>query len=236
MEYNEFEELFMHLANEYNIKISGDINKYYKYMNSIIEKNQFINLTSIIEPKEFIIKHFIDSLVVSSYLEGNRIIDIGTGAGFPGVPLAINSSDKSFVLVDSVNKKLDVIRGTIKELNINNIEVIHSRAEELANNGEYREKFDIAVSRAVANLTTLVEYMLPFVKVGGTCICMKGPNYENEVDEARKAISILGGEIEKVLNIDIEGNERNIIFIRKNNSTPTKYPRGQGKPLKEPIK
>ena len=125
---------------------------------------------------------------------------------------------------------------SIKELNINNIEVIHSRAEELANNGEYREKFDVAVSRAVANLTTLVEYMLPFVKVGGTCICMKGPNYENEVDEARKAISILGGEIEKVLNIDIEENERNTIFIRKNNSTPTKYPRGQGKPLKEPIK
>lgn len=236
MEYNEFEELFMQLANEYNIKINGDINKYYKYMNSIIEKNQFINLTSIIEPREFIIKHFIDSLVVSSYLEGNRIIDIGTGAGFPGVPLAINSSDKSFVLVDSVNKKLDVIRGTIKELNINNLEVIHSRAEELANNVEYREKFDVAVSRAVANLTTLVEYMLPFVKVGGICICMKGPNYEKEVDEARKAISILSGEIEKVLNIDIEGNERNIIFIRKNNSTPTKYPRGQGKPLKEPIK
>ena len=236
MEYNEFEELFMHLANEYNIKINGDINKYYKYMNSIIEKNQFINLTSIIEPKEFIIKHFIDSLVVSSYLEGNRIIDIGTGAGFPGVPLAINSSDKSFVLVDSVNKKLDVIRGTIKDLDVQNIEVIHTRAEELANNDKYREKFDVAVSRAVANLTTLVEYMLPFVKVGGTCICMKGPNYENEVDEARKAISILGGEIEKVLNIDIEENERNTIFIRKNNSTPTKYPRGQGKPLKEPIK
>ena len=236
MEYNEFEELFMHLANEYNIKINGDINKYYKYMNSITEKNQFINLTSIIEPKEFIIKHFIDSLVVSSYLEGNRIIDIGTGAGFPGVPLAINSSDKSFVLVDSVNKKLDVIRGTIKDLDVQNIEVIHSRAEELANNDKYREKFDVAVSRAVANLTTLVEYMLPFVKMGGTCICMKGPNYENEVDEARKAISILGGEIEKVLNIDIEGNERNIIVIRKNSSTPTKYPRGQGKPLKEPIK
>ena len=225
----------MNLKN-YLCNLPMNINKYYGYMNSIIEKNQFINLTSITEPKEFIIKHFIDSLVVSSYLEGIRIIDIGTGAGFPGVPLAINSSDKSFVLVDSVNKKLDVIRGTIKELNINNIEVIHSRAEELANNDEYREKFDVAISRAVANLTTLVEYMLPFVKVGGTCICMKGPNYENEVDEARKAISILGGEIEKVLNIDIEGNERNIIFIRKNSSTPTKYPRGQGKPLKEPIK
>ncbi len=236
MEYNEFEELFMHLANEYNIKINGDINKYYKYMNSIIEKNQFINLTSITEPKEFVIKHFIDSLVVSNYIEGNKVLDIGTGAGFPGVPLAINSLDKSFVLLDSVNKKLDVIRGTIKELDINNIEVIHSRAEDLANNEKYREKFDVVVSRAVANLTTLVEYMLPFVKVGGTCICMKGPNYENEVDEARKAISILGGKIEKVLNLDIEGNERNIIFIRKNSSTPTKYPRGQGKPLKEPIK
>lgn len=236
MEYNEFEELFMQLANEYNIKINGDINKYYKYMNSIIEKNQFINLTSITEPKEFVIKHFIDSLVVSNYIEGNKVLDIGTGAGFPGVPLAINSLDKSFVLIDSVNKKLDVIRGTIKELDINNIEVIHSRAEDLANNEKYREKFDVVVSRAVANLTTLVEYMLPFVKVGGICICMKGPNYENEVDEARKAISILGGKIEKVLNLDIEGNERNIIFIRKNSSTPTKYPRGQGKPLKEPIK
>ena len=236
MDFNEFDELFMQLANEYNIKINGDINKYYKYMNSIIEKNQFINLTSITEPKEFVIKHFIDSLVVSNYIEGNKVLDIGTGAGFPGVPLAINSLDKSFVLIDSVNKKLDVIRGTIKELDINNIEVIHSRAEDLANNEKYREKFDVVVSRAVANLTTLVEYMLPFVKVGGICICMKGPNYENEVDEARKAISILGGKIEKVLNLDIEGNERNIIFIRKNSSTPTKYPRGQGKPLKEPIK
>ena len=236
MEYNEFEKQFLILAKKYDIEINNDINKLYVYMMKILESNKHINLTSITDPKEFIIKHLIDSLIVSQYIDGDNILDIGTGAGFPGIPLAINNPGKNFVLLDSVNKKLNVIRGTIPELDIKNVEIIHARAEELGNDENYREKFNIVVSRAVANLTTLVEYMLPFATIGGYVVCMKGPNYEDEITEANKAIDILGGKIDKILNIDIEDNERNIIFIKKVKNTPLKYPRMQGKPLKEPIK
>lgn len=236
MEYSEFEKSFMTLAKKYDIEIKNDIKKLYIYMIKILESNQQINLTSITAPDEFIIKHLIDSLIVSKYIEGDRIIDIGTGAGFPGIPLAINNQDKNFVLLDSVNKKLNVIRGTIPEIEINNVDIIHGRAEELGNNEMYRERFNIVISRAVANLTTLVEYMLPFAMVGGIIICMKGPNYEEEITEANKAIELLGGKVDKILNINIEENERNIVFIKKIKNTPVKYPRMQGKPLKEPIK
>ena len=139
-------------------------------------------------------------------------------------------------MLDSVNKKLNVIRGTLPKIGINNVDVIHSRAEDLAHDNEYREQFDCVVSRAVANLTTLVEYMLPFAKVGGMIICLKGPNYEQELMDASKAIDILGGKVEKIMSFNIEDNERNIIFIKKHKTTPEKYPRGQGKALKEPIK
>ena len=236
MEYIEFEKEFNKLISKYNIKSNNITKQLYTYMGCILESNNNINLTSITNPNEFIVKHFIDSLVISEYIEGSKILDIGTGAGFPGIPLAINNPDKNFVLLDSVNKKLNVIRGTLPKININNVDVIHSRAEDLAHDNEYREQFDCVVSRAVANLTTLVEYMLPFVKVGGMIICLKGPNYEQELMDASKAIDILGGKVEKTLSFNIEDNERNIIFIRKYKTTPEKFPRGQGKPLKEPIK
>ena len=236
MEYIEFEKEFNELISKYNIKSNNITKQLYTYMECILETNNNINLTSITNPNEFIVKHFIDSLVISEYIEGSKILDIGTGAGFPGIPLAINNPDKNFVLLDSVNKKLNVIRGTLPKININNVDVIHSRAEDLAHDNEYREQFDCVVSRAVANLTTLVEYMLPFVKVGGMIICLKGPNYEQELMDASKAIDILGGKVEKTLSFNIEDNERNIIFIKKCKTTPEKFPRGQGKPLKEPIK
>ena len=236
MEYSEFEKRIMELAKKYDIEIKNDIKKLYIYMIKVLESNQQINLTAITEPKEFIIKHLIDSLIVSKHIIGERVIDIGTGAGFPGIPLAINNQDKKFVLLDSVNKKLNVIRGTIPEIDINNVDIIHGRAEELGNDEKYREQFNTVVSRAVANLTTLVEYMLPFAMVGGTVLCMKGPNYEQEITEANKAIELLGGKVDKILSINIEDNERNIIFIKKVKNTPAKYPRMQGKPLKEPIK
>jgi len=236
MEYIEFEKEFNKLISKYNIKSNNITKQLYTYMGCILESNNNINLTSITNPNEFIVKHFIDSLVISEYIEGSKILDIGTGAGFPGIPLAINNPDKNFVLLDSVNKKLNVIRGTLPKININNVDVIHSRAEDLAHDNEYREQFDCVVSRAVANLTTLVEYMLPFVKVGGMIICLKGPNYEQELMDASKAIDILGGKVEKTLSFNIEDNERNIIFIKKYKTTPEKFPRGQGKPLKEPIK
>lgn len=236
MEYIEFEKEFNELISKYNIKSNNITKQLYTYMECILESNNNINLTSITNPNEFIVKHFIDSLIISEYIEGNKILDIGTGAGFPGIPLAINNPDKNFVLLDSVNKKLNVIRGTLPKISINNVDVIHSRAEDLAHDNEYREQFDCVVSRAVANLTTLVEYMLPFVKVGGMIICLKGPNYEQELMDASKAIDILGGRVEKTLSFNIEDNERNIIFIKKYKTTPEKFPRGQGKPLKEPIK
>ncbi len=236
MEYIEFEKEFNELISKYNIKSNNITKQLYTYMECILESNNNINLTSITNPNEFIVKHFIDSLIISEYIDGNKILDIGTGAGFPGIPLAINNPDKNFVLLDSVNKKLNVIRGTLPKININNVDVIHSRAEDLAHNIEYREQFDCVVSRAVANLTTLVEYMLPFAKVGGMIICLKGPNYEQELMDASKAIDILGGKVEKTLSFNIEDNERNIIFIKKYKTTPEKFPRGQGKPLKEPIK
>ncbi len=236
MEYIEFEKEFNELISKYNIKSNNITKQLYTYMECILESNNNINLTSITNPNEFIVKHFIDSLIISEYIDGNKILDIGTGAGFPGIPLAINNPDKNFVLLDSVNKKLNVIRGTLPKININNVDVIHSRAEDLAHNIEYREQFDCVVSRAVANLTTLVEYMLPFAKVGGMIICLKGPNYEQELMDASKAIDILGGKVEKTLSFNIEDNERNIIFIKKHKTTPEKFPRKQGKPLKEPIK
>lgn len=236
MEYIEFEKEFNELISKYNIKSNNITKQLYTYMECILESNNNINLTSITNPNEFIVKHFIDSLIISEYIDGNKILDIGTGAGFPGIPLAINNPDKNFVLLDSVNKKLNVIRGTLPKISINNVDVIHSRAEDLARDNEYREQFDCVVSRAVANLTTLVEYMLPFVKVGGMIICLKGPNYEQELIDASKAIDILGGKVEKTLSFNIEDNERNIIFIKKYKTTPEKFPRGQGKPLKEPIK
>lgn len=236
MEYIEFEKKFNELISKYNIKSNNITKQLYTYMECILESNNNINLTSITNPNEFIVKHFIDSLIISEYIDGNKILDIGTGAGFPGIPLAINNPDKNFVLLDSVNKKLNVIRGTLPKISINNVDVIHSRAEDLAHDNEYREQFDCVVSRAVANLTTLVEYMLPFAKVGGMIICLKGPNYEQELMDASKAIDILGGKVEKTLSFNIEDNERNIIFIKKYKTTPEKFPRGQGKPLKEPIK
>lgn len=214
----------------------NQIEKFYKYMSNLKEWNEKINLTAIKEDKEIILKHFIDSLKISEYLNNNKILDIGSGAGFPGIPLKIKNDKLEITLIDSINKKINFIKDTINKLELKNIEAIHIRAEELAQEKEYREQFDTVVSRAVANLTTLVEYMIPFVKINGICICMKGPNFEKELEDAKYAIEKLGGEIEKIINYRInEENERNIVIIRKKKHTEQTYPRKQGKPLKEPL-
>lgn len=239
MNFEEFEILFKSKCEKNNIKIKEtEYDKFYQYMLGIIEWNEKINVTAITAPEEFLVKHLIDSLTINKYVENSKkLIDIGTGAGFPGIPLKIANKDLKATLIDSVNKKLNVIREVSKELDIDNLEVIHTRAEDLANKSEYREQFDIATTRAVSRLYTIAEYMLPFLKIGGKAICMKGPNYEDEIIEAKKSIEILGGKIEKIENIMIDGEiERNIIIISKVKQTPKKYPRGQGKPLKELIK
>lgn len=239
MDLKEFEKNFIEEANKNNIDTANlDFEKFYKYMLGIIEWNEKINVTAITDEKEFLVKHFIDCLTISRFVaDGKTLLDVGTGAGFPGIPLKISNPDLKVTLIDSVNKKLNVIREVSNSIELENLEIIHTRAEDLANNKDYREKYDFVTTRAVSNLSTIVEYMIPFLKIGGKAICMKGPNYEEELKSAEKAISILGGKLDRVENLVINNEiERNIIVISKEKSTPSKYPRGQGKPLKEPIK
>lgn len=236
MDYLEFKKVFKEECERNNIK-EDNIETFYKYMKTLLEWNEKINVTAIKDEKEFIVKHFVDSLTISELVDSNKkIIDIGTGAGFPGIPLKIHDDSLNVTLVDSVNKKVTVLNSVIEELKLNSIEALHTRAEDLANQIDYRECFDYAVSRAVANMTTLVEYLLPFVKVGGKVICMKGPNYSEELESSRKAIEVLGGQIESVMQFNISSElERNVVIINKVKNTPKKYPRGQGKPLRMPI-
>lgn len=225
--------------NEFNIEISDNqLEKFDKYMQLLLEWNEKINLTAIIEPDEVKIKHFLDSLTVLEYInDEDKVIDIGTGAGFPGIPLKIMKPDAKITLLDSLNKRINFLNLVIEELGLKNIEAIHGRAEEFARNKLYREKYDVAVSRAVANLSTLTEYMLPFVKVGGRCICMKGANLKEELDKAKNAIQELGGKIEIIDNFYLSNNdnERNILIIKKIKETKSKYPRKAGIPSKEPL-
>ena len=236
MEYIEFEKMFHEELLKNNINEYKNVNKFYNYMKLILEWNKKINLTAIKDEKDFIIKHFIDSLTINKYIKNSTsIIDVGTGAGFPGLPIKLFHEEQLVTLIDSVGKKINVLNDIIRKLDLKGIEAIHDRAENYVQ--IKREYYDIAVSRAVSNMNTLVEYLIPYVKLGGSIICMKGPNIEDELKMSENAIKILGGKIEKIdkLLID-ESIERNIIIIRKYKNTPLKYPRGQNKPLKEPLK
>ena len=213
--------------------------KFEKYKDLLLEWNNKINLTAITDEKEIVLKHFIDSCSILKYIENNqKIIDIGTGAGFPGIPLKIMNETLNITLVDSLNKRINFLNEVIKEVELKDIKAIHSRAEDLGRDNNYREKYDVATSRAVANLSTLLEYLMPFVKVNGICICMKGPNIEEELKEAKNAIIELSGKIEEVYNFKLPNSdiERNIIIVRKIDKIKLKYPRKAGMPAKEPIK
>lgn len=212
--------------------------KFYKYMNLLVEWNERVNLTAIIEPDEVITKHFIDSLTIFKYIkEKGKIIDVGTGAGFPGIPIKILQENISCTLLDSLNKRLLFLNQVIENLNLQNIETVHGRAEELGIIKEYREKYDIAISRAVAKLNILLEYISPYVKVGGTCICMKGPNVELELQESKKTIEVLGLQIDQIEKIILPQTNivRNIVVFKKTKATPEGYPRQNGKIRKSPI-
>ena len=240
MQIDEFSYELKEKMKRIDIDIADkQVEKFFSYMNLLIEWNQKINLTTIIQPKEIIIKHFVDCGTILKYLKnGETIIDIGTGAGFPGIPVKILNENLNVTLVDSLNKRIIFLNEVCAALNLENIQLIHSRAEDLAKNKEYREKFDKSVSRAVANLSTLSEYDLPFIKTGGQMIAMKGFEIEEELKNAEKAINILGGKIKEVnkftlINTD---NKRSIVVIDKVKPTPKQFPRKAGKPLKEPIK
>ena len=215
------------------------IEKLYEYMYIVKEWNEKINLTAIIDEKEMIVKHFVDSLTIRKEISNeDYVLDLGTGAGFPGIPLKIANESARIVLMDSLNKRIQFLNNeVIKKLELNNIVAIHGRAEEMARQKPYREQFDVVTSRAVAALNVLMEYMLPFTKVGGKCICMKGPKLEEELEDAKNAIKLLGGRIEEVKSFEIgkEKNVRKIVIIRKEKSTPKTFPRKAGMPSKEPI-
>ena len=240
MEKKRFEEEMSKKSKILGVRFSVEqIEQFYKYMNLLIEWNEKMNLTAITEPKEIILKHFIDSLTILKYIDDNsKLVDVGTGAGFPGVPLSIMNPTLKITLVDSLNKRLIFLQEVVKELNLKNIEIVHARAEEFGQNKNYREKFDIATSRAVANLATLSEYLVPLVKIGGKIISMKASNAKEEINNAQKAIEVLGGKIEKIEEFDLPESDigRTIIIIDKNKCTPAIYPRKAGTPAKEPIK
>ncbi len=215
--------------------------KYHRYMEGVLRFNEEVNLTAITDREEFIIKHFYDSLMVADYTEyahAKKIIDVGTGAGFPGIPLAIFSPEKEFTLMDSLNKRIKIISELAAEIGVKNVETVHARAEELGHNKGYRERYDLCVSRAVANLATLSEYCLPFIKVGGYFMAYKGPEPEAEIAEAKDAVETLGGEIREVRLAELidYGISHNIVVIKKIKPTPKKYPRKAGTPSKDPIR
>lgn len=234
-----FSKELIEKAKKVNIEIDAKKEEqFYNYMKLLLEWNEKINLTAITEQNDIILKHFIDSITINKYIEqSNSIIDIGTGAGFPGIPLKIMNQNKKITLVDSLNKRINFLNEVCKEISLENIQCIHARAEELASDLEYRENYETVVSRAVARLNVLIEYMLPFVKKGGLCICMKGPNIDGELEEAKNAIKVLGGKIKSVESFFLPDSdiERNVIIIEKVAETPKKYPRKAGLPSKQPI-
>ena len=236
----------VNICNKINIEISDDqINCFEKYYELLIEKNKVMNLTAITDKEDVIVKHFIDSIALIPYLLDKgintnnelKIIDIGTGAGFPGLPLKIMMPDVKFTLLDSLNKRVSFLNEVIDELKLKDIKALHGRAEDFAKQKEYRENFDLCVSRAVANLSTLSEYCLPYVKTGGQFVPYKSGKIDEELSQAKKAVSVLGGKITDVVKFQLGDTdmERSFVVIEKEKNTPKKYPRKAGLPSKEPL-
>lgn len=238
MEKDIFFKKLENKANKININLNKEqLEKCYLFMNLLLEWNEKMNLTAIIEPEDIILKHFIDSFTIEKYIKNTKkIIDVGTGAGFPGIPISILQKDINITLLDSLNKRIMFLEDVIQKLQLNKVQAVHARAEEFAKNKLEREQYDISTSRAVAPLNILLEYLLPLIKVGGKCICMKGSNIE-EVEEANNALNLLGGELEKIEKINLPESDiiHHIIIIKKIKTTPLKYPRKAGIPSKQPI-
>lgn len=217
------------------------INDFKIYREILVDWNKKMNLTGIEEEKEVYVKHFLDSVsaVKKDYIKDNMsLIDVGTGAGFPGLPLKIVLRNLNLTLLDSLNKRINFLQEVCKNIDIDDINFIHARAEDFGKNEDYREKFDIATARAVAGLPVLMEFCVPFVKLGGYFVCLKGPNANLELEESKKAMEILG--VEFIEKIDVKLPEydlsHNILVFKKVKNTPEKYPRKAGKPSKSPIK
>lgn len=232
-------EKFERGLNELGITLSEEqMQQFLTYYEMLVEKNKVMNLTAITEFDEVVEKHFLDSLsLVKVYdlTKPVRILDMGTGAGFPGIPLKIAFPELEIVLADSLNKRILFLDEVIAELGLQKITTVHARAEELARNKEYRETFDLVVSRAVANLASLSEYCVPFVKLGGKFISYKSGEIEEELTNAKRAIFLLGGKTEEVVKFDLYEQKRSFVLIKKEKGTPKTYPRKAGTPTKSPL-
>lgn len=223
-----------------------------KYYEMLIEKNKLMNLTAITDYDDVLVKHFVDSLLIykttdkldilnnDESIDFNRVklIDVGTGAGFPGIPLKICNPDMTVHLLDSLNKRIGFLNEVIDALDLKNTDAIHGRSEDFGRDKEFREQYDIAVSRAVADLSVLSEYCIPFVKVGGYFVSYKGDNASEEIKTAEKAVKLLGGEVSDILKVPLPGADavRTFVMIKKVRSTPGKYPRKAGTPAKTPLR
>ncbi len=227
-------------AKQFNIEIDdkqlGKFEIFYKYL---IEKNKVMNLTAITEKNEVIIKHFLDSIALVNYIqiEKKNIIDIGTGAGFPGIPLKILKPDIHLTLLDSLKKRINFLDEVIEKCELLDVKTIHGRAEDFAHNKDYREKYDYALSRAVSNLSTLSEYCIPFVNINGCFISYKSGNMEEELNKSKNSIFLCGGKYEKTEKFYLPDTdiERSFIFIKKVKNTARQYPRKSGIPSKNPL-
>lgn len=237
MNYNL--EKFKNGLQEFQIEVSKEqIDQFIRYYELLVETNKIMNLTAITEFDEVIEKHFLDSLSICKIQKLNqsiKIIDIGTGAGFPGIPIKIIFPEVHMVLIDSLNKRIRFLDEIISALHLKNVEAVHGRAEAMGRMKDYREQFDLCVSRAVANLSSLSEYCLPFVKEGGKFISYKSGDIDEEAEQAKKAISVLGGQMQEIHKFELYGQKRSFVIIEKEKKTPKAYPRKAGKPTKSPL-
>ena len=237
MSYNL--DQFLKGLEELQIKLDDtQVNQFIQYYEMLVEKNKVMNLTAITEFDEVIEKHFLDSLsLIKGYdlTKEVSVLDMGTGAGFPGIPLKIAFPQLQVTLADSLNKRILFLQEVIDTLGLEKVEAIHARAEELGRNKEYREQYDLVVSRAVANLASLGEYCIPFVKLGGEFISYKSGEIEEEVKNAKNAVFLLGGKVKEVYKFDLYEQKRSFVRIEKVKGTPKAYPRKAGTPTKMPL-
>lgn len=235
----EFQKILAESAAQAGYELSAlQLEQFEKYYEMLVETNKVMNLTALTEPQDVAVKHFVDSLMAyADYFPGKVLADVGTGAGFPGIPLKIYCPSLKVVLIDSLAKRLNFLQRVIAELGLKDIECVHLRAEDAGKNPAHREKYDIVTARAVARLSVLSEYCLPLVKVGGVFVALKGAKYQEEIAAAGKALSVLGGKLIEAKKVELPGlnDGRAVVTIKKVKASPKAYPRNAGLPDKNPL-